>query len=72
VRFGIVWVVGDPRLELLDGRLRRGHVHVGEDERPAFVPLIHHPVQIQVDRTDRRPPPAEPRTLSCASSITSG
>src|SRR5207247_2721590 len=46
----IVRVIGDPPLEVLDRRFRRGRIDVGEHERPGFVPLRHDAVQAQVDR----------------------
>ncbi len=55
--FGIVRVIRDPPLELLDRRLRRRRIHVGEYERSAFVPAPDdHAVQAQVDRPRAAPP----------------
>src|SRR5256885_3825047 len=58
VPFGIIRVIGDPPLELLDRRLRRRRVAVGEHERTAFLLLTYQAVQAQVYRSRTAPAPA--------------
>src|SRR6266480_5684865 len=72
VPFGIIRVIGDPPLELLDRGLRRRRVAVAEPERSGFLLLAYQAVQAQVDRSRTAPAPPPPPPPGRPSSIAPG